>query len=366
MPEPAIEPGAWDDDPSLVALLGEQGTRALRQLFDPFPDAVGVLWAIRDDAGRIVDFDFGYGNPAIMRLFDLPRSQRGHFTLLEALPAMRTDGGFEHYVRVCDTGEAFVDEVTYDAPFGEGWIRGTIQRRTAKLGDGLLILVTDVTEQRRVEAELRGFADLVAHDLREPVTGIAHLVTLLERRADAPPDPALLNLLRASTERARELIDGVLAYARAGELRLEPVALATLMDEVAEDLRLRLEEAGAVVEVEPLPEVRGDARQLRRLLQNLVANAVKFHGDDPPRVTVSAREGAEHWVVTVADNGTGVAAADQGRIFGMFARAHREHDGTGIGLAVCRRVVEAHGGRIWVESPGNGGDGSAFSFTLPR
>src|SRR3954471_9954229 len=100
-------PGSWDDNPHLVGLLGEQGARALRALFDAFPDAIGVLWAIRDDEGRIVDFDFGYGNPAIMRLFDLPRSQTGHYTLLEALPAMRDDGGFESYVRVCETGEAF-------------------------------------------------------------------------------------------------------------------------------------------------------------------------------------------------------------------------------------------------------------------
>jgi signal transduction histidine kinase len=355
---------SWDDDPKLVAVLGEQGTRALRALFDAFPDAIGLLWSIRDDEGRIVDFDFGYGNPAIMRLFDLPRSQTGRFTLLEALPQMRDDGSFAQYVRVCDTGEPFADEITYDTQFGEGWIRGTLLRRTAKLGDGLLVLVMDMTEQRRMEAELRGFADMVAHDLREPITGIAHLVTLLERRAEKPPDPAVLGLLRASTERARALIDGVLAYARAGELQLEPVALATLMAEVAADLRPRLDEAGATLEVGDLPEVRGDAQQLRRLLQNLVSNAVKFRGDAAPRIAVSARAGAEQWVVTVADNGIGVPAVDQGRIFGMFARAHRDHDGTGIGLAVCRRVVEAHGGRIWVE--GGDGGGSAFRFTLPR
>jgi signal transduction histidine kinase len=359
-----IDPEPWDDDPKLTALLGEQGARALRALFDPFPDAIGLLWAIRDDDGRLVDFDFGYGNPAIMRLFDLPRPQAGRFTLLEALPQMREDGSFEHYARVCDTGEPFVDEITYDTAFGEGWIRGTLLRRTAKLGDGLLVLVMDVTEQRRMEAELRDFADIVAHDLREPVTGIAHLVTLLERRADTPPDPAVLGLLRASTERGRALIDGVLAYARAGELRLEPVDLTALMDEVAADLRPGLADAGATLEVGALPEVRGDARQLRRLLQNLVSNAVRFRGAAAPRIAVTAREGAEHWVVTVADNGIGVAPEDQGRIFGMFARAHRDHDGTGIGLAVCRRVAEAHGGRIWVERADGGG--SAFSFTLPR
>jgi signal transduction histidine kinase len=136
------------------------------------------------------------------------------------------------------------------------------------------------------------------------------------------------------------------------------------MAEVAEDLRPRLEEVGATLGVGALPEVRGDARRLRRLLQNLVSNAVRFRGARPPRVAVSAREGAGHWVVTVADNGLGVAAEDQTRIVGMFARAHGHHDGTGIGLAVCRRVAEAHGGRIWVE-PADGG-GSALSFTLPR
>jgi signal transduction histidine kinase len=98
-------------------------------------------------------------------------------------------------------------------------------------------------------------------------------------------------------------------------------------------------------------------------MQNLISNAVKFRADAPPRVEVSAAPGAGGWVVTVRDNGLGVSPADSRRIFGMFARAHPEQEGTGIGLAVCRRVVEAHGGRIWVE-PAEGG-GSAFRFTLP-
>jgi signal transduction histidine kinase len=356
-------PESWSDD-ALTTLVGRQGAAAFCAMFDTFPEAVGLLWAIRDGAGRIADFDFGYGNPAIMRMFNLPRTQSRRYTVLEALPQMREDGSFERYVAVVETGEPWVDEVSFDTSFGEGYVRGTFLRRTSKLGDGLIVLMTDVTEQRRMEAELRGFADMVAHDLREPVTGIAHLVTLLERRAAQAPDPAVLDLLRASTERARELIDGVLAYARAGELDLAPVDLGALVDDVAADLRPRLEEAGARLETGALPEVRGDARQLRRLLQNLVGNAVKFRGERPPHIAVSADGGVEHWTVTVADNGVGIAESDAGRIFGMFARASRDHDGTGIGLAVCRRVVEAHGGRIWVE-PAEGG-GSAFRFTLPR
>jgi len=359
-----MEPEAWDEDPKLSALLGEEAAHRFRQMFDGFPDGVGLLWAIRDESGRIVDFDFGYGNPMIMRMFQLPRSQRGRYTLLEALPAMRDNGQFDLYARVCETGAALSDEIHFDTPFGDGYIQGHILRRTAKIGDdGLIVFVADVTRERRMESELRGYADMVAHDLREPVTGIAHLVTLLERRADEPPSPEVLRLLRDSTERARELIDGVLAYARAGELRRERVALDHVMSEVAADLRARLEAAGATLEVGPLLEVDGDARQLRRVLQNLVGNAVKFHGTGAPRVEVSALRGSEGWVVTVRDHGLGIDPEHAGRIFAMFSRLNGETEGTGIGLAVCRRVVEAHGGRIWVE-PADGG-GSAFRFTLP-
>jgi signal transduction histidine kinase len=362
--ERVIEPEAWDEDPKLSALLGEEAAHRFRQMFDGFPDGVGLLWAIRDESGRIVDFDFGYGNPMIMRMFQLPRSQRGRYTLLEALPAMRDNGQFDLYARVCETGAALSDEIHFDTPFGDGYIQGHILRRTAKIGDdGLIVFVADVTRERRMESELRGYADMVAHDLREPITGIAHLVTLLERRADEPPSPEVLALLRASTERARELIDGVLDYARAGELQREPVALDRVMGDVEADLRPTLDEVGATLGVGVLPEVDGDPRQLRRLLQNLVGNAIKFRGEAPPRVDVSALKGSEAWVVTVRDNGVGIDPEQTSRIFGMFARLNGETEGTGIGLAVCRRVVEAHGGRIWVE-PAEGG-GSAFRFTLP-
>jgi signal transduction histidine kinase len=352
----------WGKDPKLEALLGEQGAAGFRALFDGFPEAVGVLWAIRED-GRLVDFAFGYGNPSIMRRFGISAAMRDTYTLLEALPQMRGSRAFDAYTRVCDSGEPWVQEVTYDTPFGDGYMLGTFAQRTARMGDGLIVFLTDVTDERRMEDELRSYADVVAHDLREPITGLAHLVALLERRAGAPPDPEVLDLMRASTERARALIDGVLLYARAGELRHERVALGAVMDEVAEDLGPTLRAAGATLDVGPLPEVDGDAGQLRRLLQNLVGNAVKFRSAAPPVVQVSAAAG-EDWTVTVRDNGVGVAPDDAGRIFGMFSRAGGERDGTGIGLAVCRRVVEAHGGRIWVE-PAAGG-GSAFCFTLPR
>ena len=213
-----------------------------------------------------------------------------------------------------------------------------------------------------MEAELRSYADVVAHDLSAPIAGIAMLVNLLERRAGEPPPPEVLRQLRASTERARDLIDGVLDYARAGELSTEPVDLGRLVAEVAEDLRLEL--TARELEVGELPEVEGDPRQLRRVLQNLIGNAVKFRSEAPLRIEVSALHDSHEWVVTVRDNGVGVDPDQATRIFGMFSRARAEVEGAGIGLAVCRRIVEAHGGRIWVEAAEGGG--SAFRFTLPR
>ena len=362
--EPVLEAQRWGDDPKLVDLLGERGAAEFRALFDAFPEAVGVLWALRDDDGRIVDFTFGYGNPTILRAFRLPPATPDRYTLLEALPRMRGSRAFDAYVTVCESGEPFVQEITYDTPLGDGYMQGTFAARTAKLGDGLVNFLTDVTAERRMEADLASYANVVAHDLSEPVAGISMLVSLLERRPEQPPPPAVLQQLRASSERARDLIDGVLLHARAGELTVERVPLAELVADVVADLRPRLDDAGAAVAIGPLPEVDGDPQQLRRVLQNLLANAVKFRAEAPLRIEVSAMRDSHEWVFTVRDNGIGVSPEQAGRIFGMFARADRERDGTGIGLAVCRRIVEAHGGRIWVE-PAAGG-GSAFRFTLPR
>jgi signal transduction histidine kinase len=218
-----FEPERWGADPKLVEVLGEQGAAQFRALFDGFPEAVGVLWAIRDGGGPIVDFSFGYGNPSILRAFRLPAATRDRYTLLEALPRMRGSRAFDAYVRVCDTGEPWVHEVTYDTPFGDGYMLGTWVQRSAKLGDGLVNFLTDVTAERRMEADLRRYADVVAHDLSEPIAGIALLVRMLERRAEEPPSADVLRQLRSGTERARDLIDGVLG--RGGGRRRERVPL---------------------------------------------------------------------------------------------------------------------------------------------
>ena len=252
----AAEP--WGEDRKLLELLGVRGAAGFRAMFDGFPEAVGVLWAFRDAEGEIADFTFGYGNPRMLRALRLPAATRNRYTLLEALPQMRGSRAFVAYVDVCESGRPWLREVRYDTPFGDGYMLGTFVHRSVKLGDGLVNFLTDVTAQRRMEAELRNYADVVAHDLREPIAGIAMLVNLLERRAEQPPSAAVLSQLRASTGRAADLIDGVLVYTRAGNLETERVALDVLTTEVAQDLRASFERARATLEIGELPEVDGD------------------------------------------------------------------------------------------------------------
>jgi signal transduction histidine kinase len=353
----------WGVDECLVALLGERGAKEFRALFDAFPDPVGILWALRGDDGRIVDFAFGYGNLAMLSGFRLPAGTPERYTLLEALPSMRGSRALDEYVRVCETGEPWVSEVTYDTPFADGYMLGTFVLRVAKLGDGVVTFLDEVTAQRRMEAELQAYANLVAHDLSEPLASMQLLVTLLEQRPDTPPSAEVLRQLRGSAVRARELIDGVLAYARSGELRTERVDLARVVAEVAEDLRPSLEAHGKLL-VGELPEVEADPRQLRRVFQNLVSNALRFRRGDTVLIEVSALRDAREFVVSVRDDGIGIPQEHARRVFGMFSRLDTSAEGIGLGLAVCRRIVEAHGGQIWVE-PADG-DGSVFRFTLPR
>jgi signal transduction histidine kinase len=360
---PSWELERWGDDPNLVDVLGAQGAAGFRAMFDGYPELVGVLWPVRDESGTIVDFALGYANPAMLRSFRISGDTSERYTLLEALPQMRGSHAFDAYVRTCESGKPWTREITYDTPFGDGYMLGTFILRTAKLGDGLVVFLTDVTEQRRMEADLRSYADVVAHDLREPVANMALLVRMLERSSAEPPPADVLAMLRDGVGRAQELIEAVLVYARVGELSLERVALDRVVAEVAEDLRPALEEAAATLVVGRLPEVEGDPHQLRRVFQNLIGNAVKFRGEAAPRVEVSARRGHRAWVLTVDDEGPGVAPQQAALIFGMFSRVDARSKGTGIGLAVCRRIVEAHGGRIWVEPREAGG--SSFRFTLP-
>ena len=165
----------------------------------------------------------------------------------------------------------------------------------------------------------------------------------------------------------RAMIDGLLEYSRI-ETRgdpIEPMDLNPVFEEVLEDLQLQIEEHDAEITGDRLPRVEGDASQLRQVLQNLLSNAITYSGDEPPEIDVTAARRGREWVIAVDDDGIGIDPDEQDRIFTVFDRLHsrEEYDGTGIGLALCQRIVERHGGDIWVES--EPGEGSTFFVTLP-
>jgi light-regulated signal transduction histidine kinase (bacteriophytochrome) len=184
-------------------------------------------------------------------------------------------------------------------------------------------------------------------------------------KLDADADEFIGYLLDGA-RRMQQLIRDLLAYSRVSTRghELQPAAADACLDLALANLASRIEETGSAIEREPLPAVLADQLQLVQLFQNLIGNALKFRGADPPRVRVSARRDNHDWIFSVADNGIGIPPEDRERVFLIFERGHteREYPGTGIGLAICRRIVERHGGRIWVES--ETGRGSTFQFSL--
>jgi len=225
-------------------------------------------------------------------------------------------------------------------------------------------------ELQRSNEELQQFAYVVSHDLQEPLRVVASYVQqLAERYQDKLEAEAneLISYALDGAKRMQQLIVDLLAYSRIDTTGQEfaPTDCEGVLQRVLSDLRVAIEESGAEVTHDPLPQVMADNVQLGQVLQNLLGNAIKFRSQEPPRIHVSARQEGQQWVFSVRDNGIGINPRYAERIFGIFERLHprTEYPGTGIGLAICKKIVERHGGQIWVES--EPGKGAAFFFTLP-
>ena len=225
-------------------------------------------------------------------------------------------------------------------------------------------------ELRRSNAELERFAYVASHDLQEPLRTVASYVQLLSRRYRDRLDADGLEFIDfavGGVRRMQQLIEDLLAFSRVGTrgAPLVPTDMRSAFEITLASLHAALEESRATVTSDPLPMVIGDAGQLVQLLTNLIGNALKFHADAPPQVHLGATRDGRMWTISVRDNGIGIAPEYFERIFVIFQRLHsrEEYAGTGVGLAICKKIVERHGGRMWVESaPGRG---ATFSFTLP-
>lgn len=231
-------------------------------------------------------------------------------------------------------------------------------------------LEESIAELARSNADLQQFAYVASHDLQEPLRMIASYTQLLAKRykgkLDADADD-FIGYAVDGANRMQRLINDLLTYSRVttqGNV-FERVDCNQILEGALGNLRLAIEESGAVVTHDALPVVTADGKQLGQLFQNLIGNAIKFRGEEPPRVHVSAELRSNEWRFSVLDNGIGLDPQYAERIFVIFQRLHNreEYPGTGIGLALCKKIVERHGGRIWVESPV--GRGAIFYFTLP-
>ncbi len=233
---------------------------------------------------------------------------------------------------------------------------------------------------KRSNDELERFAYVASHDLQEPLRMVSSFTQLLGQRYQGKLDDKADMYIRYASEgalRMKAMLDDLLQVSRVGTRgrALETVSMQTVVEQALQNLAMSVRESGGTVEFGPLPSIMGDGTQLVQLLQNLIGNALKFHGPDAPRVQVTASEfggpaqedgpGKGWWHFEVQDNGIGIAPEYHERIFQIFQRLHsrEEYDGSGIGLALCHKIIDRHGGTIWIASAE--GKGTTFHFTLP-
>ena len=283
------------------------------------------------------------------------------------------------FLRGIDASLIRTDGVRVDLLLSAGKIRDFAHKLV-----GVVVTMTDITERKLAEdalktsadelarsnRDLEQFAFVASHDLHEPLRTVSGFVRLLQKkygnRLDAEAD-TFIEFAVDGIKRMETLIRDLLAYSRVNSCRREPLLVDTgaAIEQTLANLHSNIQALGAEITKGELPTVRADRSQLAQLFQNLLGNALKFRSEAPPKIHVDARREGDYWQFSVSDNGIGINPNFQDEIFDVFRRlhTHQQYDGTGIGLAICKKIVDRHGGRIWVES--ELGKGATFFFTLP-
>ena len=372
----------------------EQQADLLRSILDNSQTAISLHNAIRDPATRqVVDFKTVLANKRAQEIWGDRLDQHMHQTFLTLRPEAAGTPEFNRYVRVVTSGEP----TQFEFGYGDGLYSINI----ARAGDGIVLSSVDITSDRQyqrqleqVNAELRrsneglqAFAYIASHDLQEPLRKITAFSSILTGQYADQLDvdgQMIITRMQLAAERMSALIRDLLAYARIGNqpTSFSAVDLTQLVSDLLDDMEITIQTAGATIKVAPLPHLWGDPVQLRQLMQNLLSNALKFKRDDcPPVVQISSeqipvsqlpaalpvpvRSTQAVWLIRVTDNGIGFSPEYYDRIFEVFQRLHgrSQYSGTGIGLAIVRKVAEQHGGLVVVDSEPN--IGSTFSIYLP-
>jgi signal transduction histidine kinase len=316
--------------------------------------------------------------------------------LIDTIKKMRTDNNFDFRVKVRSDdeigilGAAFnqlIDEINFSRAAilkQNQQLDQQVAERTIQLRETNELLERDIIKRQLTEielakraeklansnAELKQFAYVTSHDLKEPLRMISSYLQLLKRRYRAKLDEKALSYIATAVDGANRmhcLIDDILDLSRVGtnDFEFQPVECRQVVEQVVANLEVMITENGARVVWGDLPRVCADFSQLTRLFQNLMVNAIKFRGKLQPQIWVTAHRIDEAWQFAIRDNGIGMEPIYLERIFLIFQRLHTrsEYSGTGIGLAICKKIVERHGGVIWAES--QPGQGTVFNFTIP-
>lgn len=382
----------------------ERQTHQLRTTLDASLNSIIAMTAIRDNDGTIIDFMMDTANEAVIKSNFMTPEQIIGRPLLTVFPGNRENGFFDLYVRVVQSGQPEQSSQYYQDEFGlEGWFEVSAVKQG---DDGVVVTYNNITDRKRNELaaqqqanelreannelrrsneNLQQFAHIASHDLQEPLRRIQAFSDLLQSQfADSLSDGEkdMTRRIQKSARRMQLLIKDLLAYSQLTTQRepFSPVSLTDVLNDVTSDLEMSITEKQATIETALLPTVLGSASRLRQLFQNLIVNALKFaQPDQPPLIQIRSRpaqadelpspldeqSATAFWLVTVADNGIGFEEKYKSRIFTPFQRLHDQatYTGTGIGLAICQRVAESHGGAIDVSS--QPGSGSTFKVFLP-
>lgn len=300
-------------------------------------DRIGRCRALHDDASRAAAFPL---YRAQGRIWHEARQAYRHYEA-KAIPLHDPDGAVREWVGTCTD----VDE--------------------RKRAEGQL---------RRANADLEQFAYSASHDLQEPIRNISIYGEIIGKRYACALDARgqeYLGFITAGAKRMEALLKDMLAYTQVASVHSQPsdvqeVSASVALNKALENLSLAIAESKAEISTNELPSLTVSEVHIEQLFQNLIGNAIKYRKDtEPPRIRIEARSSESHWQFSIADNGIGIAPEFQEKVFGLFRRLHskEKYSGTGIGLAICQKIVERNGGRIWVESNG-AGMGSTFHFTL--
>ncbi len=310
------------------------------------------------------------GEPATTSVFE---PSLGMFLEIRAIPRFDEEKrltGIIHIVRdITERRRAEEELEKYRTGLEE-----LVRERTRELSEANEKLKLYSEELEKSNRELEHFAYMASHDLQEPILAIASYLKLFQRHYKDKLEPATREFVESAIEsaiRMQTFIRGLLAYSRIGtrEIELKETDTAQSLDAALQNLALQIEKSGALITRDPLPVLRTDPSQLPHVFQNLIGNALKFRGEEPPLIHVSARRqtdsrrGKDFWVFSVRDNGIGIPPDLKEHIFEIFRRGGNGQPGAGIGLATCKKIIERLGGRIWVES--EAGKGSVFYFELP-